>query len=55
MNQILARLKQPSTWAGLATLISLTGLAVSPEQWQAISGFSIAAIALFEVIRNERK
>jgi hypothetical protein len=55
MNSILLRLKQPSTYAGLATLISLTGLAVSPEQWQAISGFVIAAVALYEVFRNEKK
>lgn len=54
MTPLLNRLKEPSTWAGLATVTALTGLTLHPEQWEAISTFVIAAIALFEVFRPEK-
>lgn len=53
MKNLLARLKEPSTWAGLATVTALTGLVVSPDQWAAISSFVIAAVALYEIFRPE--
>ena len=55
MKTFLARLKEPSTWAGLATVIALTGWVVSPEQWQAISSAVIAVIAAYEILRPEKK
>ncbi len=55
LNTILARLKEKSTWAGIATLVALTGLKVSPEQLGAVSGTAIALIGLFEVFRPEKK
>lgn len=55
MKTLLDRLKEPSTWAGLATVIALTGLVVSPEQWQAISSAVIAVIAAYEILRPEKK
>ena len=55
LNTILARLKEKSTWAGIATLVALAGLKVSPEQLGAVSGAAIAVISLFEVFRPEKK
>jgi hypothetical protein len=55
MKSLIQRLKEPSTWGGLATVTALTGLVVSPDQWAAISSFVIAAVALYEICRPESK
>jgi hypothetical protein len=54
MKELLSRLSQRSTWAGLATVAALTGLIISPEQWEAISTAVIALIAAYEIFRNEK-
>ncbi len=54
MKTLLSRLSQRSTWAGLATVLALTGLVISPEQWEAISPAVIALIAAYEIFRNEK-
>lgn len=51
---ILARLKERSTWAGLATLTAAVGWKLDPEQWSAIAAAAIAAISLYEVFRREK-
>jgi hypothetical protein len=51
---IIARLKEKSTWAGLATVIALTGLKLDPEQLGAISTAVIGFISLYEVFRKEK-
>jgi len=51
---IIARLKEKSTWAGLATVIALTGLKLDPEQLGAISTAVIGLISLYEVFRKEK-
>jgi hypothetical protein len=55
MNKILSHLKQKSTWAGIASLVALTGWQVSPDQFSAISAVIIALAGAYEVIRNEKK
>ena len=55
MNKVLAHLKQPSTFRGLAVLGGLAGLSLSPAHWEAIGSAVAALIALIEVFRDERK
>jgi hypothetical protein len=55
MNKFLSHLKQRSTWAGIASLVALTGWQVSPDQFSAISAVIIALVGAYEVIRNEKK
>ena len=55
MNPILTRLKQPSTYRGLAVLGGLAGLSLSPQHWESIGSAVAAIIGLIEVFRNERK
>jgi hypothetical protein len=55
MNTILARLKEPSTFRGLAILAGLFGLAIDPAQVNAIAAAVAAVIALIEVFRKETK
>ena len=33
---ILARLKEPSTWAGIATVLTGAGIQIAPEYWSQI-------------------
>ena len=51
---IIARLKEKSTWAGLATVIALTGLKLDPEQLSAIATGVIGLIGVYEVFRKEK-
>lgn len=51
---IIARLKEKSTWAGLATIVAVTGLKLDPEQLGAISAAVIGLIGLYEVFRKEK-
>jgi len=55
MNNILSRLKEPSTFRGLAILAGLGGIAVDPAQVNAIAAAVAAIIALIEVFRKETK
>ena len=48
-----ARAREPSTWRGLAALAGLAGIALSPDEWQAIAGAATALIAAIEVFRKE--
>lgn len=54
METVLRYLKQRSTYAGLATLVGLTGIVISPEQWQSISAALIALVAVYETFRDEK-
>jgi hypothetical protein len=55
IDYILARLKEPSTYAGAATLLALVGWKLSPELMGAIASAGIAVIALIEIVRREKQ
>ena len=55
MSYILDRLKEPSTYIGLAAIATGIGLKLEPELVQAVAAFVIAAIGLYEVLRREAK
>jgi hypothetical protein len=55
IDMALSRLKEKSTWAGIATLAALVGMKVSPELLTQVSTTVIGAISLYEVIRKEAK
>jgi len=55
MNTILARLREPSTWAGLATLVALFGGRVTTEQVSAVAELGAAAAAAAAVFLREGK
>jgi hypothetical protein len=54
MNNILARLKEPSTFRGLAILAGLGGIAIDPAQVNAIATAVAAVLGLIEVFRKEK-
>jgi hypothetical protein len=50
----LAKLKEKSTWAGLAALAAAAGWKLDPDQWSAIAATVVAAVGLWEVFRREK-
>lgn len=55
MNTILARLKEPSTYRGLALLAGVVGVNVSPEFSGAIATAVASFVALIEIFRKEQQ
>ncbi len=54
LNTALGRLKEKSTWAGLAALAAAAGWKLDPEQWSAIAATVVAAVGLWEVFRKDK-
>jgi hypothetical protein len=54
MKEIYARLKQPSTYRGLAILMGVVGVTLEPSKWDAIGAAVAALVGLVEVFRNEK-
>lgn len=55
MNSILSRLKEKSTYAGLATLLGAFGLVIDPALFGHASTILISIVGLYEIVRRERK
>lgn len=55
LDFIISRLKEPSTYAGAATLLALVGLKLEPELMGAIASAGIAVIAVIEILRREKQ
>lgn len=50
---ILRRLKEPSTWAGIVTLLTVFGVTLSPEQAQALGTAGAAVVGALLVFTRE--
>jgi hypothetical protein len=50
----LGKLKEKSTWAGLAALTAAAGWKLDPDQWSAIAATVIAVVGLYEVFRRDK-
>ena len=50
----LGKLKEKSTWAGIAALTAAAGWKLDPDQWSAIAAVVIAAVGVWEVFRREK-
>ncbi len=55
MINLLAQLKQPSTFRGLALILALVGVKISPQMTDSIAAATVAVLGLIEIVRNERK
>lgn len=49
-DYLLARLKERSTWLGLIGLLSVLGVALSPEQAEAIATAGVAVAGVLGVV-----
>ncbi len=50
----IKRLKEPSTWAGIGVLLTLTGLNITPDQWSALVNVGIAVAGALAVFLPEK-
>jgi len=50
---IADRLREPSTWRGLAVLLGAAGVAVNPELLQHIGAAVAGLIGAIEIVRRE--
>ena len=55
MNFFVQRLKEPSTWAGLAVLVSLFGVVIPPGTTEAVTQVGAGIAALVAILRKEGK
>lgn len=55
MKMIVARLKEPSTWRGIAVLLSLAGIQLAPEHLEAIGNGFIGLMAVLAVLMPDKK
>lgn len=55
LSMLITRLKEPSTWAGIGTLITGVGIAIAPELWQAITAIGLGVGGLLAVLIPEQK
>ena len=54
LSKLLGYLKQPSTWRGLIAILTAAGVALQPEQVEAIVIAGVALVGVVEVFRNEK-
>lgn len=54
MKTLLSKLKEPSTFRGLAILAGVLGVSLEPSKWDAIGAAVAAIIGVIEVFRKEQ-
>lgn len=54
LQKILARLKEPSTYAGLGVILNLVGVKFAPEEMTAIIGVVTAIAAALAIFLPEK-
>ncbi len=54
LSTALGKLKEKSTWAGLAALAAAAGWKLDPDQWSAVAAVVISAVGLYEVFRKDK-
>lgn len=55
MGAVKRYLKQPSTWRGLALLLSAVGITIAPGAVEAIGAGVVALIGIAETVRDGDK
>ena len=55
LDYILTRLSETSTWRGVAMIVAASGLAIEPNQFNAIAAAGIAVAGAINVLRKEKK
>jgi len=54
LQYILDRAKEPSTWKGLAVVATSTGIAITPDQMNAVISIGLAVAGFIDVITKEK-
>lgn len=51
---VIARVKEPTTWVGLTTILTAAGVSLAPELKEAIVGCGVAIGGLLAIILKEK-
>jgi hypothetical protein len=54
LSLIAARLREPSTWVGVGSLVTAVGFSVAPELWKEISAVGMGVGGLLAVLMSEK-
>jgi hypothetical protein len=54
MNILFQKLKEPSTYRGLAIIGAAVGVSLDPSAWETIGMFVASIIGLIEIFRKEK-
>jgi hypothetical protein len=54
MKTLFLKLKEPSTFRGLAILAGVIGVSLEPAKWDAIGAAVAAILGLIEIFRKEK-
>ena len=53
MQYILARLSEPSTWRGIVSILTAAGIALSPQQIEAIITVGLLVVGLIGAVTKD--
>jgi hypothetical protein len=54
MNILIQKLKEPSTYRGLAIIAGVAGISLDPSAWQTIGTLIASIVGLIEIFRKEK-
>ena len=54
MNKLIEKLKEPSTYRGLAIIGGVIGITLTPQAWDTIGAAIAAIIGVIEIFRKEK-
>lgn len=52
---LIDRLREPSTWRGIALLASVGGIVVTQDEAGALCALVVAVIGVYDAVRKERR
>lgn len=55
MDTLFKYLRQPTTWAGLISIVTALGLSISPELAAEITSAGIGLVGIIAIVVNEDK
>jgi len=53
VDYVLNRLKEPSTWRGIVTVLTLLGINIDPEQAIAIGSVGASVVGLINMFKKD--
>lgn len=55
LDVLVGKIKEPSTWVGLGSLLTAIGFAVRPDLWQQISSVAMGIGGILGILLSEKK
>lgn len=55
LDVLIGKMKEPSTWVSLGSLLTAVGFAVRPDLWQQISSVAMGLGGVLGILLSEKK